>query len=62
MECRTSMVGVRGTSATVGLQAGLPGPVHPPKSRSEKKSAENSFAPFLPKVIQNDYFRVGHGL
>ena len=61
MGCRTSMVGVRSTSARVGLQAGLPGPAHTPKSRCERKSAENSFAPFLPKVIQNDYFPVGRG-
>ena len=56
MERRTSLVSVRSTSARVGLQAGLPGPAHPPENRCERESAENSFAPSLSKVIQNGYF------
>ena len=33
-----------------------------PRNRSEKKSAENSIAPSLPKAYQNDGFRVCRGL
>ena len=56
-------VGVRGTSVRTRLcpQGCLAqGPT--PRNRSEKKSAENSIAPSLPKVYENDCFRVCRGL
>ena len=63
MEPWIGAVGVR--SASVGIRwrpQGCPAQGHPPKNRSEKKSAEKSVAPCLPKVYENGCFRLRRGL
>ena len=56
-------VGVRSASGgTRWRPPGCPAQGHPPKSRSEKKSPENSSAPSQRKVIPNDGFRACRGL
>ena len=49
MECRTSVVSVRSTSARVGLQAGLPGPAHPPKIGVKESRLKIPLRRFYPK-------------
>ena len=63
MEPWGGAVGVRSASGgTRWRPQGCPAQGHPPKSRSEKKSPENSSAPSQRKVIPNDGFRACRGL